>query len=167
MAANDSNRLCTNIDNIIEALKLLETSMQERLAICIGDKAIDPAYGYVIRGIVACNGFVRIDAYMMERAIREKDEPREKDKVIFIIENGKVYTSYEYEKHLLREQRNYAKNSAEYDRDSKWDNNRNFSRKLQPLTNIHFEYNKENILKFVNEQLNCSFDNMSQVQISV
>jgi len=93
MAVNDSNRLCTNIDNIIEALKLLETSMQERLAICIGDKAIDPAYGYVIRGIVACNGFVRIDAYMMERAIREKDEPREKDKVIFIIENGKVYTS--------------------------------------------------------------------------
>lgn len=40
MTANDSNRLCTNIDNIIEALKLLETSMQERLAICIGDKAI-------------------------------------------------------------------------------------------------------------------------------
>lgn len=44
--------------------------------------------------------------------------------------------------------------------DSKWDNNRNFSRELQPLTNIHFEYNKENILKFVNEKLNCSFDNM-------
>lgn len=44
--------------------------------------------------------------------------------------------------------------------DSKWDNNRNFSRDLQPLTNIHFEYNKENILKFVNEKLNCSFDDM-------
>jgi len=44
--------------------------------------------------------------------------------------------------------------------DSSWDNNRNFSRELQPLTNIHFEYNKENILKFVNEKLNCSFDNM-------
>lgn len=44
--------------------------------------------------------------------------------------------------------------------DSKWDNNRNFSRDLQPLTNIHFEYNKDNILKFVNEKLNCSFDNI-------
>ena len=44
--------------------------------------------------------------------------------------------------------------------DSKWDNRRNFSRELQPLTNIHFEYSKENILKFVNEKLNCSFDNM-------
>ncbi len=44
--------------------------------------------------------------------------------------------------------------------DSKWDNNRSFSRDLQPLTNIHFEYNKENILKFVNEKLNCSFDDM-------
>jgi len=44
--------------------------------------------------------------------------------------------------------------------DSKWDDRRNFSRELQPLTNIHFEYNKENILKFVNEKLNCSFDDM-------
>jgi len=44
--------------------------------------------------------------------------------------------------------------------DSKWDNNRNFSRDLQPLTNIHFKYNKDNILKFVNEKLNCSFDNI-------
>ncbi len=44
--------------------------------------------------------------------------------------------------------------------DSSWDNNRNFSRELQPLTNIHFEYNKDNILKYVNEKLNCSFDNI-------
>jgi hypothetical protein len=44
--------------------------------------------------------------------------------------------------------------------DSKWDNNRNYSRDLQPLANTYFEYNKENILKFVNEKLNCSFDDM-------
>ena len=44
--------------------------------------------------------------------------------------------------------------------DSNWDNNRNYSRDLQPLTNTYFEYNKENILKFVNEKLNCSFDDM-------
>lgn len=44
--------------------------------------------------------------------------------------------------------------------DLSWDNNRNFSRELQPLTNIHFEYNKDNILKFVNDNLNCSFNNM-------
>lgn len=44
--------------------------------------------------------------------------------------------------------------------DSNWDNRRNYSKELQPLTNIHFEYNKENILKFVNEKLNCSFDDM-------
>lgn len=44
--------------------------------------------------------------------------------------------------------------------DSKWDDRRSFSRELQPLTNIHFEYNKENILEFVNEKLNCSFDDM-------
>lgn len=44
--------------------------------------------------------------------------------------------------------------------DSSWDNNRNYSRDLQPLANTYFEYNKENILKFVNEKLNCSFDDM-------
>jgi len=44
--------------------------------------------------------------------------------------------------------------------DSNWDNRRNYSKELQPLTNIHFKYSKENILKFVNEKLNCSFDDV-------
>jgi hypothetical protein len=44
--------------------------------------------------------------------------------------------------------------------DAKWDNNRNHSKALSPLTNVHFEYNKENLLKFVNDNLNCSFDNV-------
>jgi len=44
--------------------------------------------------------------------------------------------------------------------DSEEDNKNCFSKELEPLTNISFEYNKENILKFVNEKLNCSFDDM-------
>lgn len=44
--------------------------------------------------------------------------------------------------------------------DSEEDNRNYVSKELQPLTFIHFEYNKENILKFVNEKLNCSFDDM-------
>lgn len=44
--------------------------------------------------------------------------------------------------------------------DAWWDRNRNLSRDLQALTDIHFEYNKANILKFVNDNLNCSFDNI-------
>lgn len=44
--------------------------------------------------------------------------------------------------------------------DAKWDNNRNVSRELQPLTDKHFEYNKQNLLKFVNENLDCSFDSV-------
>lgn len=44
--------------------------------------------------------------------------------------------------------------------DVKWDNRRNVSKKLSPLTDVHFEYNKANILKFVNEKLDCSFDSI-------
>ena len=44
--------------------------------------------------------------------------------------------------------------------DSEEDNKNCFSKGLEPLTNISFEYNKENILKFVNEKLNCSFEDM-------
>jgi len=44
--------------------------------------------------------------------------------------------------------------------DSKWDSRRSVSKELQPLTDLHFEYNKANILKFVNEKLNCSFDDV-------
>lgn len=40
--------------------------------------------------------------------------------------------------------------------DAKWDSRSNFSKDLQ-FNNINFEYNKENILKFVNENLNCDF----------
>ena len=47
--------------------------------------------------------------------------------------------------------------------DAKWDKKRNFSSSLSSLTRIHFEYNKENIIKYVNENLNCSFDNMEVI----
>lgn len=47
--------------------------------------------------------------------------------------------------------------------DAKWDKRRNFSRSLSPLTNVNFEYNKANIIKFVNEKLDCSFDDMEVI----
>ena len=47
--------------------------------------------------------------------------------------------------------------------DAKWDKNMNFSKELAPLTKMHFEYNKDNILKFVNNYLDCSFDNMEVI----
>jgi hypothetical protein len=47
--------------------------------------------------------------------------------------------------------------------DAKWDKKRNFSCSLSPLTNSHFEYNKVNIIKFVNEKLDCSFDDMEVI----
>ena len=47
--------------------------------------------------------------------------------------------------------------------DSKWDSKRNCSRELSPLTTVKFEYNKENVLNFVNNSLNCSFDSIEVV----
>lgn len=42
--------------------------------------------------------------------------------------------------------------------DSKWDANRSHSGELSPIQRMHFEYNKESILNFVNQNLNCSFN---------
>lgn len=47
--------------------------------------------------------------------------------------------------------------------DSKWDSNRSYSEGLRDKEQGHFEYSKENILKFVNENLNCSFDFMEVI----
>lgn len=47
-----------------------------------------------------------------------------------------------------------------YYSDAKWDNRRCFSKAFSSLKDTHFEYNKANILKFVNDNLDCSFDNM-------
>jgi len=47
--------------------------------------------------------------------------------------------------------------------DSSWDARSNNSSKLSHVTKKHFEYNKENILKLVNEDLNCSFDSLEVV----
>jgi hypothetical protein len=47
--------------------------------------------------------------------------------------------------------------------DSKWDANRNRSKDFRSLTRVKFEYNKENILKLVNENLNCSFDEVQVI----
>jgi len=47
--------------------------------------------------------------------------------------------------------------------DHTWDTRNNSSSKLAHITKFHFEYNKENILKIVNENLNCSFNGMEVV----
>ena len=47
--------------------------------------------------------------------------------------------------------------------DNSWDKNSNYSRALRPLENMHFEYNKENILYFVNEKLNCNFESVEVI----
>lgn len=47
--------------------------------------------------------------------------------------------------------------------DSEWDSNRSCSENLSSKERGHFEYSKENILKWVNENLNCSFDNMEVI----
>lgn len=47
--------------------------------------------------------------------------------------------------------------------DSQWDARRNYSSELSYIEGEHFEYNKESILKFVNEKLNCSFDNVEVI----
>ena len=44
--------------------------------------------------------------------------------------------------------------------DAEWDRRRNHSKGLSKYEREHFEYTKENILKFVNEKLNCSFGDM-------
>jgi len=44
--------------------------------------------------------------------------------------------------------------------DASWDKSRCFSRELSSLQEQHFEYNKANILQFVNNRLDCSFDNL-------
>jgi len=47
--------------------------------------------------------------------------------------------------------------------DSTWDARSNNSSKLSHVTKNHFEYNKENILKLVNEELNCNFNSLEVV----
>jgi len=47
--------------------------------------------------------------------------------------------------------------------DAKWDSRRSRSKELNHLNLKHFEYTKENILAFVNENLNCSFDNIEVI----
>jgi hypothetical protein len=47
--------------------------------------------------------------------------------------------------------------------DSRWDSNRSYSEDLRDRESSHFEYNSENILKWVNGNLNCSFDNMEVI----
>jgi hypothetical protein len=47
--------------------------------------------------------------------------------------------------------------------DSKWDSNRSYSQGLRESNRKNFEFSKEEIVKFVNENLNCSFDNMEVV----
>ena len=44
------------------------------------------------------------------------------------------------------------------------DTRNNNSSKLAHITKFHFEYNKENILKLVNEDLNCNFDSLEVVK---
>ena len=47
--------------------------------------------------------------------------------------------------------------------DAKWDSNSGYSPMLREITRGGFEYNKENIIKFVNEKLNCSFDELQVI----
>jgi len=48
--------------------------------------------------------------------------------------------------------------------DHTWDIRNNNSSQLSHVTKFHFEYNKENILKLVNENLNCDFDSLEVVK---
>lgn len=47
--------------------------------------------------------------------------------------------------------------------DAKWDARRNYSKELKEIERKYFEYNKETILKFVNDNLNCSFDKIEVI----
>ena len=47
--------------------------------------------------------------------------------------------------------------------DAKWDSNSGYSPELREITRGGFEYNKENIIKFVNEKLNCSFNELQVI----
>jgi hypothetical protein len=47
--------------------------------------------------------------------------------------------------------------------DSGWDDRRNHSTTLNHIENIHYEYNKENILKLVNENLHCDFESIEVI----
>jgi glutaredoxin-related protein len=47
--------------------------------------------------------------------------------------------------------------------DSRWDSNMNYSDSLKMAESRNFEYNKETILKWVNDNLNCSFNNMEVI----
>lgn len=50
-----------------------------------------------------------------------------------------------------------------YYSDAEWDSRSCYSKALEHLRFKNFEYTKENILDFVNESLNCSFDSMEVV----
>lgn len=44
--------------------------------------------------------------------------------------------------------------------DDSWDKNRGRSKQFRQLSNLTFEYNKQNILDIVNKYLNCDFEDM-------
>jgi hypothetical protein len=47
--------------------------------------------------------------------------------------------------------------------DSQWDSNRGHSDSLRDAERTHFEYNKETILKWVNNNLDCSFNDLQVI----
>jgi len=47
--------------------------------------------------------------------------------------------------------------------DASWDKRRNYSQNLSHLEKETFEYNKANILKFINDKLNCDFETMEVI----
>jgi hypothetical protein len=50
--------------------------------------------------------------------------------------------------------------------DATWDSKSNYSKEFSDILKVIFEYNKENIIKLVNQSLNCSFDSLEVINDS-
>lgn len=90
--------LCTNIEKVGEYLQIFQKDMEQRESIETPFGLQLVSSGYQIRSVNLQEGFAKIEVYMQDRKIREKDEHlRGGDEAYFTIKDGKVYSYKEWE----------------------------------------------------------------------
>lgn len=95
------SKFCTNIKDLEAYLCIFEEDMKNRETIETPFGLQNVSSGYQIKSINLLEGFAKIEVYMKDRKIKEKDEYlRGGDEAYFTIKNGKVYSYKEWEEYV-------------------------------------------------------------------
>lgn len=95
------SKFCTNIKDLEEYLCIFEEDMKKRKTIETPFGLQNVSSGYQIKSINLLEGFAKIEVYMKDRKIKEKDEYlRGGDEAYFTIKDGKVYSYQEWEDYV-------------------------------------------------------------------